>query len=103
MKNYEDYLIKSGFNVEYIETSSKFSDIRHFISNLDNTKTIRILDPNDDWLSRRIINECSKNSIELEIIDNPSFITSKKLFDSFLEVIRKSFFKLHFIRNKGKN
>ena len=37
MKNYEDYLIKSGFNVEYIETSSKFSDIRHFISNLDNT------------------------------------------------------------------
>ena len=41
MKNYEDYLIKSGFNVEYIETSSKFSDIRHFISNLDNTKTIR--------------------------------------------------------------
>ena len=38
MKNYEDYLIKSGFNVEYIETSSKFSDIRQFISNLDNTK-----------------------------------------------------------------
>ena len=100
MKNYEDYLIKSGFNVEYIETSSKFSDIRHFISNLDNTKTIRILDPNDDWLSRRIINACSKNSIELEIIDNPSFITSKKSFDSFFRDDKKKFFQTSFYKKQ---
>ena len=100
MKNYEDYLIKSGFNVEYIETSSKFSDIREFISNLDNTKTIRILDPNDDWLSRRIINECSKNSIELEIIDNPSFITSKNSFDSFFRSDKKKFFQTSFYKKQ---
>jgi deoxyribodipyrimidine photolyase-related protein len=100
MKNYEDYLIKSGINVEYIETSNKFSDIRQFISNLDNTKTIRIIEPNDDWLSRRIINECSKNSIELEIIDNPSFITSKKSFDSFFRNDKKKFFQTSFYKKQ---
>jgi len=100
MKNYEDYLIKSGINVEYIETSNKFSDIRQFISNLDNTKTIRIIEPNDDWLSRRIINECSKHSIELEIIDNPSFITSKKSFDSFFRNDKKKFFQTSFYKKQ---
>lgn len=100
MKNYEDYLIKSGINVEYIETSNKFSDIREFISNLDNIKTIRILEPNDDWLSRRIINECSKNSIELEIIENPSFITSKNSFDSFFRSDKKKFFQTSFYQKQ---
>ena len=46
MKFYETELKKAGFEVEYIESSSKFSDIRNLIPRLEkeNFTTIKTTD-----------------------------------------------------------
>lgn len=75
MKFYENELKKSGFEVEYIESSSKFSDIRNLITNLEkeNFKTIRTTDVCDNWLEKRL----RKTKLEIEILDSPLFINTK--------------------------
>jgi deoxyribodipyrimidine photolyase-related protein len=54
MKFYENELKKAGFEVEYIESSSKFSDIRNLIPKLEkeNFKTIKTTDVCDNWLEK---------------------------------------------------
>ena len=59
MKSYERFLQKNSFDIKYIDSTEKFSDIRSFIENLDsNINSIKIYDPVDNWLSKRIIDTC---------------------------------------------
>lgn len=83
MKFYENELKESGFEVEYIESSSKFSDIRNLISNLEkeNFKTIKTTDVCDNWLEKRL----RKTKITLEILDSPLFINTKADLKDYFE------------------
>jgi deoxyribodipyrimidine photolyase-related protein len=56
---------KAGFKVEYIESSSKFSDIRNLIPKLEkeNFKTIKTTDVCDNWLEKGL----KETKLELEI------------------------------------
>jgi len=56
MKFYENELKKAGFEVEYIESSSKFSDIRNLILKLEkeNFTIIKTTDVCDNWLEKRL-------------------------------------------------
>merc|ERR1712078_376581 len=63
MKSYERFLQKNSFDIKYIDSTEKFSDIRSFIENLD---SIKIYDPVDNWLSKRIIDTCKLKNINVK-------------------------------------
>ena len=76
MKFYENFLLEKGFKVHYIESISELSDIRNLIGFLEQEgfEKIKIIDVCDDWLEKRIL----KTKLEVEIIENPSFLNSKE-------------------------
>lgn len=83
MKYYEDYLKKSGFNVEYIESSSPLSDIRNLIPKIEKEdfKAIKTTDVCDNWLEKRL----QKTKLKLEIIDSPLFINTREDLKEYFE------------------
>ncbi len=87
MKFYADYLIKNGFNVEYIEAS----DLRQNISNLlkyasDQSQEIHLYEPSDNWISKQIseFRESNPNVQWTEHV-NPNFLISPREAHSFLD------------------
>lgn len=83
MKFYENELEKSGFKVEYIESTSELSDIRKFIAELEkqNFKTIRTADVCDNWLEKRL----RDTYLELDMPDSPLFINTKEELKDYFE------------------
>lgn len=83
MKFYEDYLKKSGFEVEYIESSSKYSDIRNLIEKIerDHFKTIQTTDVCDHWLEKRL----KETKLDLEMPDSPLFINTQEDLKDYFE------------------
>ena len=56
MKSYEDFLIKKGVEVIYVDSYNENSDVRNFLSNTEISK-INIYHPEDNW--RRLLrDEC---------------------------------------------
>lgn len=76
MKYYEQFLLKAGFNVNYIEANDQLSDVRKLIKHLEKEKftDIFIVDVCDNWLEKRINN----TKLNIKIADNPIFINTKE-------------------------
>ena len=101
MKSYERFLQKNSFDIKYIDSTEKFSDIRSFIENLDsNINSIKIYDPVDNWLSKRIIDTCKLKSINVEVYDNPLFINKNEDLSSFFRNDKKKFFQTSFYKQQ---
>lgn len=83
MKFYENFLLEKGFQVHYIESISQLSDIRNLIGFLEQEgfEKIRTMDVCDDWLEKRIL----KTKLEIEVIENPSFLNSKEDLKVYFE------------------
>ncbi|KPH14742.1 cryptochrome/photolyase family protein [Chryseobacterium sp. ERMR1:04] len=83
MKFYEDYLIKSGFRVHYIESTSELSDVQNLIINLEKEKYQKIIitDVCDNWLEKRI----RQTKLELDILDTPLFINTRDDLKDYFE------------------
>ena len=76
MKIYQRYLESQGRKVKYIESTEIESDLRNLLENLCvNVKRIEIIDPDDYYIQKRILNFCKKNKIQLIVHENLSFIT----------------------------
>lgn len=97
MKFYEQELKESGFEVEYIESSSKFSDIRNLIPKLEkeNFTIIRTTDVCDNWLEKRL----RKTMLEIEILDSPLFINTKEDLKDYFED-KKSYHQTDFYKQQ---
>jgi deoxyribodipyrimidine photolyase-related protein len=79
MKNYENYLNDNSYNVEYINSNNKLSDIRDLIQFLASSiSKINVIDPVDFLLNKRIKSYCDKNNLNLQVYENPSFINKRK-------------------------
>ena len=101
MKSYERFLQKNNFDIKYIDSTEKFSDIRSFIENLDsNINSIKIYDPVDNWLSKRIIDTCKLKNINVEVYDNPLFINKDEDLSSFFRSDKKKFFQTSFYKQQ---
>ncbi len=102
MKIYEDYLKKLEKKVTYIEAQNKLSDIINFINYLNeiNTDEVNIIDPNDEWICKRLKTECEKNQITLNLLNNPSFLTEKKDLNPFFRKDKKKFFQTSFYKSQ---
>ena len=101
MKNYEIYLNKKGIETIYIESNNNKSDIRYFLDKTEEKK-INIYSPEDNWLEKRIKSKCSKNNIELSIIENPMFINSRNDLLPFFSSEKKKLFQTSFYKNQRK-
>ena len=97
MKFYESELKKSGFEVEYIESSSKFSDLRNLILKLENEhfKTIKTTDVCDNWLEKRL----RKSKLEIEISKSPLFINTREDLKDYFED-KKSYHQTDFYKQQ---
>ena len=99
MKNYNDYLIKKGLKVIYIDSQNNSSDIREFLKNTQ-AKQINIYNPVDNWLEKRISFICSEKNIEIKFYENPLFINNQNELTTFFKPEKKKLFQTSFYKNQ---
>ena len=101
MKSYHSYLIGKNFDIEYIDSTNSKSDIKTFIKSLDEKiKKIKIYDPVDNWLLKRIKEECTLKKIEIEIYNNSLFINTNDDLNQFFRSDKKKFFQTSFYKQQ---
>ena len=101
MKSYEDFLIKKGVEVIYVDSNNENSDVRNFLNNTEISK-INIYHPEDNWLEKRIKETCQINKIEIKIYENPLFLTSRDSLFPFFNPEKKKLFQTSFYKNQRK-
>ena len=99
MKSYKLFLEDTGYDVRYIESTESNSDIRELIETLDINK-IKIYNPVDNWLSKRISQSCSKKNIQIETYENPLFINNNDDLNTFFRTDKKKFFQTAFYKQQ---
>ena len=99
MKNYNDYLIKKGLKVIYIDSQNNNSDIREFLKNTK-AKQINVYNPEDNWLEKRISSVCSEKNIEIKFYENPLFINKQNELKTFFKPEKKKLFQTSFYKNQ---
>ena len=99
MKSYKLFLEENGYDVRYIESTESNSDIRELIETLDINK-IKIYNPVDNWLSKRISQSCSKKNIQIETYENPLFINNNDDLNTFFRTDKKKFFQTAFYKQQ---
>ena len=99
MMNYYDYLKAKGLEVTYINSFDKESDIRIFLKNTK-AQEIDIYNPIDNWLEKRIFSSCEEKNININIHENPLFLTKKSELNPFFNPIKKKLFQTSFYKNQ---
>jgi deoxyribodipyrimidine photolyase-related protein len=100
MKFYEQYLIENGFDVHYVEANNALADVRKLLPHLINKglKELRIMNPSDNWLEKRITR--FKSIVDTEITDNLLFMNSKEELEHFFKSSKKKFFQTSFYKQQ---
>jgi deoxyribodipyrimidine photolyase-related protein len=102
MRNYYDFLKNKKFEVYYINSYDENSDIRKFIKNQDSKEVelIKCIDPEDNYLERRLKESCEKQNINIEFYNNPAFINSKDDLATFFRKDKKKLFQTSFYKSE---
>lgn len=92
MKFYFHYLKNKNLNVEYISHELPLSDVRNLIPHVikQGYSTIYVIDPVDDWLSKRIKRKSSEFNANLKILDSPMFLLSQKDIEAYHHEFQKA-------------
>jgi deoxyribodipyrimidine photolyase-related protein len=103
MKFYQIYLESLGKKVKYLNSTDPFSDIIIFLEkNIALYSKIEIIDPDDNYIEKRIKRFSEKNKIELVIHENPTFLTKKYDLNQFFRRDKKKFFQTSFYKSQRK-
>ena len=104
MKNYYDYLKSKELDIKYINSFEERSDIREFISRINKSqvKEVLCLNPEDNFLERRIKESCNKKGLNVKFYDNPLFINSRENLKPFFRSDKKKFFQTSFYKSERK-
>jgi len=104
MKAYEAFLISKKFEVFYIEAITSKSDIRKLIPELkeQGVTHINYINPEDDWLQKRIRKSCKKNMIATTVLDSPLFLNTKEDLASFFGIDKKKYHQTSFYKEQRK-
>ena len=102
MKCYQNYLLKKGKKIHYIDSYNPLSDIRNFKTEIEDKKIdkIKLIDPTDNWLLKRIQNVTKE--IKLSIYENAHFINNSKELEKFFRAEKKSLFHTTFYNHPRK-
>ena len=103
MKKYADYLTQKKIPVEYIDSTSEWSDVRKLIAHLSDKKitTIHVADVADYLLKKRIVSSCAKLSIEIVEAPTPNFLNTMEGVKSFFDK-KKTYFQTAFYIEQRK-
>ena len=63
-------------------------------------KTVRLVDPCDDWLISRLQAACAAHGVRLSVIPNPYFLTSQAQIEAFAQGRKTFFFTEFYIRQR---
>jgi deoxyribodipyrimidine photolyase-related protein len=63
---------------------------------------VRVVDPNDDWLGRRLTAACAAAGVRLTVLDDPHFLTPLREIDSYTAGRDKLFFTDFYIRQRKR-
>ncbi len=101
MKAYQQFLEHKGYQVVYIESNQTQSDIRKLIETL-REKVLYVMDPVDNYLGRRLQQQCQQHSKSLHIHHNPSFINTRDELAKFFKPNLKKYFQTKFYIQQRK-
>jgi deoxyribodipyrimidine photolyase-related protein len=104
MQFYFNFLVKNGFDVEYVNNNDDISDVRLLIKHLVSSEyeNFKIINPDDNYLYNRINQSIKKLNVSIEIIDNPQFLNTILELDSFFKNKEKKFFQTSFYISQRK-
>ena len=104
MKFYEDYLVKKGLDVSYINSYENESNIVELIKNISSQgyKKIEIYDPVDYLLDRRIKRLSKELNIDLVVHESKLFINSTEELKYFFKDSKQKFFQTSFYKAERK-
>ena len=102
MKKYQVFMKSIGFDVEYIDSISELSDIRSLIKKISfEYDSLRIINPIDYLIERRVKFLCEKLDLNLTILETPMFISTHDEFN-FFKTEKKKFFQTSFYKLQRK-
>jgi len=105
MKAVSRYLSDAGRKVVYISSKEKRSDIRLLIADLvikHPGLKLHIIDPTDEWLTKRINKTAHVHSIALKRYENPSFLNTTSELAHFFKEEKQKFFQTTFYKQQRK-
>ena len=102
MKFYESYLKSLNKEVVYIDSIDERSDIKVFLSSLNQNATITFSEISDNWLQKRIKESCKKYKHDFQTLESPYFINQKADLDSFFHSDKKKFYQTSFYIEQRK-
>ncbi len=93
MKYYEQYLLRTGYTVHYVEAGAKESAVTFLVQHLHQKKFKKILyaDTADYWIEKRLQAAAKKNNCALIKFRNPNFLNTVEETDAFFEKQKKYF------------
>jgi deoxyribodipyrimidine photolyase-related protein len=97
--------IKKDFQLAYHQLSEEkkstsYEDKLLKAINKERVNSIITYDLEDHFFDDRIRSFCKKNDIDLEVVDSPSFITSKSQFEDYLSDVKKPFMHTFYQRQR---
>ena len=93
MKNFADDLVKKQKLVRYVETRdlANSQQIAELLCSAG-IDAVHAIDPNDDWLKRRLQLGCDERGIRLSWVEDPAFLTSYAVQKDWLGDRRRFYF-----------
>ena len=96
MKAYADYLVRKGFQVDYVNHAQSKSLSAVFQKlKAQGISSIHVVDPVDYLLTRRIMRYAAKKKVQVVQYQNPNFVCTPEFFNSFF-VKKKRYFQTEF-------
>ena len=106
MKYYEQFLNQQGFKVHYIEAKEIGAKVEMLIGQLQKEGIIQIhmVDPVDNWISRKVSASCQKQNGEWVKYENPNFLNTQKEVKAYFDK-KKTYFQTDFYtwQRKSRN
>jgi len=104
MKAYATFLAAKNTEVIYIESHQNISDIRELIPHLatKKIKTIHLIDPTDNWLTKRIESGAANHNITVTTYPSTLFLNKKEDLEWFFKKEKKKFYHSKFYIHERK-
>lgn len=93
MKYFKHFLEDKKYQVEYIEATSNLCDVRQLVNELHEKgcQQIHVADVIDNWLEKRLKQQCIEKNIELHIHNTPYFLNATSENEDYLKSKNKFF------------
>ncbi|MEO2091367.1 MAG: cryptochrome/photolyase family protein [Gemmataceae bacterium] len=100
MKRYAREVIPAARYIDAHALAATADVVRHV--NQAEFTAVRVVDPNDDWLARRLTAACAEAGVRLTVLDDPHFLTPRPEIDADTAGRDRLFFTDFYIRQRKR-